>query len=149
MPLLSRVNRARIRLVAFAPLLLGACRAEAPRDAGLRSTFAVDTGRVAVDGGSLYWEATGTGAPVILIHGGNLDRRMWDAQFDTLRNHYRVIRYDARGFGRSSRADRPFRAPEDLAALLHASVDTSNPATDRHRKTGHHAGELRLVIGMR
>jgi hypothetical protein len=29
------------------------------------------------------------------------------------------------------------------------SVDTSNPATDRHRKTGHHAGELRLVIGMR
>ena len=30
-----------------------------------------------------------------------------------------------------------------------ASVDTSNPATDRHRKTGHHAGELRLVSGMR
>ena len=30
-----------------------------------------------------------------------------------------------------------------------ASVDTSNPATDRHRETGHHAGELRLVSGMR
>jgi hypothetical protein len=29
-----------------------------------------------------------------------------------------------------------------------ASVDTSNPATDRHRKTGHHASELRLVIGI-
>jgi hypothetical protein len=28
------------------------------------------------------------------------------------------------------------------------SVDTSNPATDRHRKTGHHASELRLVIGI-
>ena len=24
------------------------------------------------------------------------------------------------------------------------SVDTSNPATDVHRKTGHHAGALRL-----
>lgn len=45
---------------------------------------------------------------------------MWDAQFDTLRHHYRVIRYDARGFGRSSRADHPFRAPDDLAALLRA-----------------------------
>lgn len=120
MTFLSRVHRARIRSVAFAPLLFGACRAEAPSDAGSRSTFAVDTGRVAVDGGSLYWEATGRGAPVILIHGGNLDRRMWDAQFDTLRHHYRVIRYDARGFGRSSRADRPFRAPDDLAALLRA-----------------------------
>jgi hypothetical protein len=27
------------------------------------------------------------------------------------------------------------------------SVDTSNPATDRHFKTGHHDGGLRLVIG--
>lgn len=106
--------------VAFATLLLGACRADAPNDAGLRPAFTVDTGRVAVEGGSLYWEATGAGAPIVLIHGGNLDRRMWDAQFDTLRHHYRVIRYDARGFGRSSRADRPFRAPDDLAALLRA-----------------------------
>ena len=32
---------------------------------------------------------------------------------------------------------------------MHPSVDTSNPATDRHRKTGHHASELRLVSGMR
>ena len=30
-----------------------------------------------------------------------------------------------------------------------SSVDTSNPAIDRHRKTGHHAGELTLVIGAR
>jgi IS5 family transposase len=35
------------------------------------------------------------------------------------------------------------------ADIAQSSVDTSNPATDRHRKTGHHAGELRLVIGMR
>lgn len=30
-----------------------------------------------------------------------------------------------------------------------ASVDTSNPATDGHRKTGHHGDGLRLVIGSR
>ena len=80
----------------------------------------VDTGRVAVDGGSLYYEAAGSGAPVILLHGGNLDRRMWDAQFALLRQRYRVIRYDARGFGRSSAADRPFAAHHDLAALFRA-----------------------------
>jgi 3-oxoadipate enol-lactonase len=78
----------------------------------------VDSGRVAIDGGSLFWEAAGNGTPVILLHGGNLDRRMWDAQFEILRRHYRVIRYDARGFGRSSPADRPFRAHDDLAALM-------------------------------
>jgi hypothetical protein len=39
------------------------------------------------------------------------------------------------------------REPHDHE--IRTSVDTSNPATDRHRKTGHHAGELRLVIGMR
>ena len=80
----------------------------------------VDTGRVAVDGGSLYYEAAGSGTPVILLHGGNLDRRMWDAQFALLRQRYRVIRYDARGFGRSSAADRPFAAHHDLAALFRA-----------------------------
>ena len=101
-------------------MAFGACRVDTPNDAESRSVVAIDTGRVAVEKGSLYWEAAGSGAPVILIHGGNLDRRMWDAQFDTLRHHYRVIRYDARGFGRSSPVDRPFRAPEDLAALLRA-----------------------------
>jgi len=31
--------------------------------------------------------------------------------------------------------------------LSESSVDTSNPATDRHFKTGHHDDGLRLVIG--
>ena len=38
----------------------------------------LDTGRVAVADGALYYEAAGSGALVILLHGGNLDRRMWD-----------------------------------------------------------------------
>ena len=78
----------------------------------------LDTGRVAVAGGALYYEAAGSGALVILLHGGNLDRRMWDTQFALLRQYYRVVRYDARGFGRSSTADHPFAAHDDLAALV-------------------------------
>jgi pimeloyl-ACP methyl ester carboxylesterase len=80
----------------------------------------IDTGRVAVAGGSLFYEGAGTGAPVILLHGGNLDRRMWDAEFDFLRRHHRVIRYDARGYGRSGPADVPFAAHDDLLALMRA-----------------------------
>jgi pimeloyl-ACP methyl ester carboxylesterase len=78
-----------------------------------------DTGRVTIDGGSLFYEAAGSGAPVILIHGGNLDRRMWDPQFELLRTKYRVVRYDARGYGQSSAVEEPFSAHDDLAALMH------------------------------
>ena len=30
----------------------------------------------------LYFETEGRGEPVVLIHGGQMDRRMWDAQFE-------------------------------------------------------------------
>jgi pimeloyl-ACP methyl ester carboxylesterase len=71
------------------------------------------------NGGRLYVESKGQGSPVVLIHGGQLDRRMWDREFDSLADRHRVIRYDVRGFGRSpATADTSFRSYEDLAALL-------------------------------
>jgi 3-oxoadipate enol-lactonase len=66
----------------------------------------------------LYFEIKGRGKPVVLIHGGQLDRRMWDAQFDEFAKRYRVIRYDLRGFGKSSAPSKPFSNHEDLHALL-------------------------------
>ena len=80
----------------------------------------IDTGRVVVPGSSLYYEATGAGAPVILLHAGYLDRRMWDDQFLLFARSHRVIRYDARGLGRSGPADSPYSSFEDLHALIRA-----------------------------
>src|SRR5881628_1352773 len=77
-----------------------------------------DTGFVPVPGGRLYYESFGSGPTVVLLHGGNLDRRMWDEQVTVLAPHFRVIRYDARGFGRSGPADTAFQAHADLYALL-------------------------------
>jgi len=105
------------RAVAILAISLSACSTET-KVASRDSAIAVDSGYATVDNGRLYYEAAGSGAPVILLHGGNLDRRMWDEQFATLRPHFRVIRYDARGFGRSSPADQPFAAHDDLAALI-------------------------------
>ncbi|NBC58902.1 MAG: alpha/beta fold hydrolase [Bacteroidetes bacterium] len=52
----------------------------------------------------LYYEDYGSGQPVILIHGWPLSHRMWDTQIDALVNAgYRVIAYDRRGFGQSSK----------------------------------------------
>ncbi len=62
------------------------------------------TGRVPVGslGHELYYEVQGTGDPVVLIHGLTLDLRQWDTQMDALAEHYKVIRYDVVGHGKSS-----------------------------------------------
>src|SRR5262245_18082255 len=87
----------------------------------------VTSGTVAVDGGSLYYETLGKGAPVILIHGGFGDRRMWDAQFEPLSQAFRVVRYDHRGFGKSSPPDKPYSPVADLVALMdHLQLKRAN-----------------------
>jgi pimeloyl-ACP methyl ester carboxylesterase len=52
----------------------------------------------------LYYEDYGSGQPVVLIHGWPLSGRSWEKQVPALvEDGYRVITYDRRGFGASSR----------------------------------------------
>ena len=52
----------------------------------------------------LYYEDHGSGPAVVLLAGWPLDSRSWEAQLHPLlAAGYRVITYDRRGFGRSSR----------------------------------------------
>jgi non-heme chloroperoxidase len=52
----------------------------------------------------LYYEDHGNGPVVVLLHGWPLDSRSWEPQLHPLlAAGYRVITYDRRGFGRSSR----------------------------------------------
>jgi 3-oxoadipate enol-lactonase len=55
-----------------------------------------------VVGADLYYEIDGSGPAVVLIHGFALDARMWDEQVAALRDRATVVRFDLRGFGRSS-----------------------------------------------
>jgi pimeloyl-ACP methyl ester carboxylesterase len=71
-----------------------------------------------VVGGRLYYEIKGTGHPIVLIHAGFLDRRMWDKQFELFAKDFKVIRYDVRGFGKSSRPAEKYSDIEDLYTLL-------------------------------
>jgi 3-oxoadipate enol-lactonase len=59
------------------------------------------SGEAEVNGTRLRYDVAGEGHPLVLIHGGLEDRRVWDDQFDTFAQHYRVIRYDVRGYGES------------------------------------------------
>src|ERR1044072_826236 len=76
-------------------------------------------GMARVNGTSLYYETKGKGFPIVFVSGGGiLDRRGWDEQFETFAKHYRVVRYDVRGIGKSARPQGPFSHSEDLYALL-------------------------------
>ncbi|MBB5857984.1 alpha/beta fold hydrolase [Amycolatopsis umgeniensis] len=78
------------------------------------------SGRVQVENGELAYELRGEGDPVILLHGGMLDSRMWDAEMTALEDRYTAIRYDARGHGESSTPKERFKHYEDLRALMAA-----------------------------
>ncbi len=86
----------------------------------MAGTMRPDTGYVTVNGTRLYYEVMGEGHPLVLIHGGYMDRRMWDDQFTLFANHYRVIRYDVRGFGKSELPQVPYVDRQDLYELLRA-----------------------------
>jgi pimeloyl-ACP methyl ester carboxylesterase len=77
------------------------------------------SGFAEVNGARLFYEIAGAGPALALIHGFGLDARMWDDQFAVFAQRYRVLRYDARGFGRSAvPASEPYSHAEDLRALL-------------------------------
>ena len=77
-------------------------------------------GRVQVDDGELFYDVEGTGPIVTLIHPGLWDSRTWDPQVPALvEAGYRVLRYDVRGYGRSSRlTGAPYSHVRDLLALM-------------------------------
>lgn len=85
------------------------------------------SGIAEVNGTRLYYERAGSGPAVILLHGGNLDSRMWDDQMPALVNSFSVIRYDIRPYGRSAQTEKGFSSVEDLRALMdHLNVKTAS-----------------------
>jgi pimeloyl-ACP methyl ester carboxylesterase len=70
------------------------------------------------DLGHLSYDVVGDGPPVVLVHAGVADHRMWDAIVPALAERHTVIRYDLRGFGESAPPTGPFTETDDLRRLL-------------------------------
>ena len=73
---------------------------------------------IEVNGAQIYYEITGKGPPLVLVHAGICDRRMWDEQVAAFRDHFRVIRYDMRGYGSTPLPAEDFSHQADLYSLL-------------------------------
>ncbi|MCL8013944.1 alpha/beta fold hydrolase [Streptomyces sp. AS02] len=88
---------------------------------------------VQVKGGEVWADDTGAdgvagqavaGPPLVLVHAGVGDSRMWDPVLPGLSARHRVIRYDARGFGRSPAPTVSYTQAEDLRSVLdHFELD--------------------------
>jgi 3-oxoadipate enol-lactonase len=80
---------------------------------------------VSVDGGEVWADDSGgDGPPLVLLHPGVGDSRFWEPVLSPLIAAYRVIRYDARGFGRSPAPTVKFTLFGDLVTVLdHYGLD--------------------------
>ncbi len=79
-----------------------------------------ESGTADVNGARIGYEISGEGEPLVLVHAGIADGRMWDTQIDAFSRRCRTIRYDLRGFGRSPMVPGPYSHADDLHALLDA-----------------------------
>src|SRR3954471_7582696 len=71
---------------------------------------------VTVPGARLYYEATGSGPVLLLIHGAPADAGVFAPIVDLLAEDYTVVQYDTRGISRSQ-TDGP---PEEIPVSVHA-----------------------------
>ena len=85
----------------------------------------VESGFLETNGARIHYEVEGTGEPILFIHAGVANLRMWDAEAQALRDDYRVIRYDTRGFGETETEAVPFSNRADIAAVLDHLGETS------------------------
>ena len=76
------------------------------------------SGFIPVNGGELYYEEAGDGAPLVLLHAGVANLRQWDPHVPAFAERYRVIRYDSRGYGASESEHVEFSNHGDLEQAL-------------------------------
>lgn len=63
----------------------------------------------------------GEGLPVVFLHAGVCDKRMWSAQMEVVAEAgWHAIAYDRRGYGQTESPDEPFSHIDDLEAVLDA-----------------------------
>jgi 3-oxoadipate enol-lactonase len=69
----------------------------------------------------LWYEDSGSGPPVVLLHEGVVDSRIWDPFLPHVEGRLRTIRYDQRGYGRSPMWTGPYSPVDDLVSVLDAA----------------------------
>jgi pimeloyl-ACP methyl ester carboxylesterase len=91
-----------------------------------------------INGHALFYRVTGTGKPVVLLHGFAEDGTIWQHQVEALQQHYRLIVPDLPGSGRSGMSQD--MSMEGLAAAVHQIIDDELPGNETFVMIGHSMG---------
>jgi pimeloyl-ACP methyl ester carboxylesterase len=116
-------------------------------DGSIREEGAQAMPEAEVNGTRLYYELSGSGEPLALIHGSWGDATVWQLVAPGLSEHFQVLTYDRRGHSRSERRDLPGSVDEDgddLAALL-----TALDLVPAHVATNSYGGNIALRLAAR
>jgi 3-oxoadipate enol-lactonase len=76
---------------------------------------------IQLDDIQLAYDSTGSGSPIVFVHGYPFNRTLWSDQVAALSDRYRIITVDLRGFGESSSSGSPAtmsRMAQDVARLM-------------------------------
>jgi 3-oxoadipate enol-lactonase len=80
-----------------------------------------------LNGARIHYERSGTGFPVLFIHAGIADSRMWAPQAAAFAKRFDMVRPDLRGFGDTDLPPAPYSGIADLVALLdHLQIDRAH-----------------------
>ena len=74
--------------------------------------------KASLNGVRIHFEREGSGMPVIFLHEGIADSRMWEPQVHPFAQHFDVIRPDIRGYGQSELPAGEWSPVDDLLALV-------------------------------
>lgn len=77
-----------------------------------------ESGYLQINHANIHYEMSGSGTPLVLIHAGVADSRQWNNEIENFSQDFRVLRYDLRGYGRSSPVEGEFSHMGDLVSLL-------------------------------
>jgi pimeloyl-ACP methyl ester carboxylesterase len=102
---------------------------------------------VKANGLEMYYEEVGSGAPLILLHGGTAIGSSWQPHLSELQKHFRVIMPDSRGHGRTNNPSGELSycvMADDFAAFSQA-LGLTKPAIFGYSD----GGQTVLEIGMR
>src|SRR5256714_8899360 len=111
---MSRITLIASALILTAPALVTAQADRPPQAVGRR---------VDVNGMRLYYEVSGQGDPLIVLHGSFMSIPSMGAIIPTLAKTHRVYALEMQGHGRSTDSNRPITYPDladDVAAFMDA-----------------------------
>lgn len=122
---ISRRDSLTLAALGFAaPLLPTAARAANKKESNAMRT--IEVGQENSKPIEIYYQDYGSGAPVVLIHGWPLNADAWEKETPALlAAGHRVIAYDRRGFGRSSKTGTGYNY-DTFAADLDTLLRTLN-----------------------